>query len=83
MDCYFSSVSCGSPITPDNGSIEAHQNTLEGTEIFFKCNPRFVPAGMMRAVCASDGRWNPDPATLVCTSKCRLYFDRCTLDNMD
>ena len=23
----------------------------------------------MRAVCGTDGRWNPDPATLVCTGE--------------
>ena len=63
------SVSCRQPLIPGNGSIEAYQNSLEGAEIFFKCNPGFVPAGRMRAVCGADGRWNPDPATLVCTGK--------------
>ena len=29
------------------------------------------PAGRMRAMCTSDGRWNPDPATLVCTCECK------------
>ena len=67
--CIAISVSCGRPVTPDNGSIEAYQNMLEGTEIVFKCNPGFVPAGRMRAVCGADGRWNPDPATLVCTGE--------------
>ena len=42
---------------------------LEGAQIFFRCNPGFVPAGNMTAVCETDGRWNPDPATLVCTCK--------------
>ena len=37
--------------------------------IVFGCNPGFVPAGRMTAVCASDGRWSPDPATTVCTCK--------------
>ena len=32
-------------------------------------NPEFVPAGRMMAVCAGDGRWNPDPATTECTCK--------------
>ena len=82
--CIIPPVGCGRPVTPDNGSIEAHQNTTEGAEIFFRCDPGFVPAGRMRAVCGTDGRWNPDPATLVCTGECRLYLiDRCTLDNMD
>ena len=35
----------------------------------FGCNPGFVPAGNMRAVCASDGRWSPDPAELKCRGK--------------
>ena len=42
---------------------------LEGAEIFFRCNPGFVPAERMTAVCRADGRWNPDPADLVCTCK--------------
>ena len=69
-------VSCGSPITPDNGSIEAYQNILEGAEIFFRCNPGFVPAGRMRAVCGADGRWNPNPAGLVCTGEIFLVYVR-------
>ena len=66
-------VSCRQPVIPGNGSIEAYQNSLEGVEIFFKCNPGFVPAGRMRAVCGDDGRWNPDPATLVCTSETLIF----------
>ena len=64
-------VSCGQPVTPGNGSIEVYQNTLEGAEIFFKCNPGFVPTGRTRALCGADGRWIPDPATLdlVCTGQ--------------
>ena len=72
---YFSSVSCGSPFAPDNGSIDPYHNTTEGAEVFFRCNPGFVPTGKMRAMCRADGRWNPDPGGLVCTSKYRLYFD--------
>ena len=62
-------VSCGQPVIPGNGSIETYQNTTEGAEIFFRCNPGFVPAGTMRATCGTDGRWTPDPATLVCTGE--------------
>ena len=84
---YFSYclvTECGSPIARHNGSIKAHQNTTEGAEISFMCNLGFVPAGRMRAVCGADGRWNPDPATLVCTSKyCILISFGCTLDNIN
>ena len=71
----FFSVGCGSPTAPENASIDPYQNTTEGAEVFFRCNSGFVPTGRMRAVCGADGRWNPDPAGLVCTSKCRLSFD--------
>ena len=63
-------ANCSDPTVPTNGSIEVYQNTTEGAEIFFGCNPGFVPAERMRAVCAADGRWNPDPDGLLCTCKC-------------
>ena len=50
-----------------DGSIDSYQNTTEGTEVSFMCNPMFVPAGRMTAVCGTNRRWNPDPAGLVCT----------------
>ena len=59
-------VNCSDPTRPVDGSIEPYQNTTEGAEIFFRCNPEFVPAGRMRVVCGADGRWNPDPAGIVC-----------------
>ena len=48
---------------------------LEGAEIFFGCNPGFVPAGRMRAVCGADQRWNPDPGDHVCT--CEFSHNVC------
>ena len=62
-------ANCSDPTVPESGSIDPYHNTTEGAEIFFRCNPGFVPAGRMRAVCAVDRRWNPDPATLGCTCK--------------
>ena len=63
----LSIVNCSDPIAvPRNGSIDPYQNTTEGAEVFFSCNPMFVPTGRMRAVCGADGRWTPDPAGLVC-----------------
>ena len=50
-----------------DGSIDSYQNTTEGAEIFFRCNPGFVPAERMTATCASIGMWTPDPADLACT----------------
>ena len=63
---FLSTVNCSGPTSPINGSIDPHLNTTEGAEIFFRCNPGFVPAGRMRAACTTDGRWNPEPAGLVC-----------------
>ena len=65
----FYPANCSDPTALRNGLIEAYQNTLEGAEIFFKCNSGFVPAGRTRAVCGADGRWNPDPADHRCTGE--------------
>ena len=66
---FLSPVNCSDPTPPMYGSIEAYQNTTKGAEIFFRCNPGFVPAGRTTAVCAVDQRWSPDPAGLRCTCK--------------
>ena len=68
----FLPANCGDPTVPTNGSIGTYQNTSVGTKIVFGCNPGFIPAGNMTAVCASDGSWTPDPATLVC--KCKSSY---------
>ena len=57
-----------------DGSIELYQNTTEGAEIFFSCNPGFVLAGRMTATCASNGMWTPDPASLTCTCEYLSVF---------
>ena len=62
-------VNCSDPTAPGNGSIATYQNTTEGAEIQFGCNPQYSPAGRMMAVCTQDGRWDPNPATLVCTGE--------------
>ena len=67
LDFFLSPVNCGDPTSPMNGSIEPYQNTTEGAEISFMCNPMFVPTERMRAVCGADQRWSPDPADYRCT----------------
>ena len=64
---FFPSVNCSDPTPPIDGSIDPYQNTTEGAEILFMCNPMFVPTERMTAVCGADQRWSPDPADLVCT----------------
>ena len=68
-------VSCGVPTFSGNSSIEAYQNTTEGAEIFFRCNPGFIPAGRMRAVCRRN-RWKPDPANHRCTGEIYISYNR-------
>jgi len=69
LSILFYLVSCGAPTPPGNGSIGAHQNISEGTEILFGCNQGFFPIGQRTAVCQTTGNWFPDPADLVCTSE--------------
>ena len=75
-DISFPPANCGKPIVPINGFISPYQNTTEGSVIVFGCNSGFVPAGDMTAVCASDGRWSPDPATIVCTCKSTYNIEK-------
>ena len=59
------------PPTPDNGMI----GSIDATEVVFRCNPGFVPAGRMSATCVSPdgisavGNWTSDPADLVCNGE--------------
>ena len=74
---FLPPVNCGVPHAPENGIIENIQSisTVGGAQIFFRCNPRYVPAGKMSATCRSpngisvDGTWTPDPADLVCNGE--------------
>ena len=71
------------PPAPENGSIENIQSisTVGSAQIFFRCNPRYVPAGRMNATCVSPdgvsvvGTWTPDPADLVCNGEIKLLLD--------
>ena len=68
----FSSVYCGVPRPPQNGTIVNYTSTVEGSALLYQCNPGFDPMGEMTAVCAANGSWSPDPADLTCkgTSMC-------------
>jgi len=61
------SVDCSPPVDPWNGSLESYTSTINGSEVFYSCDPGLVPVGKMRSVCTENG-WNPNPADLNCTA---------------
>ena len=50
-----SSVHCGVPIPPQNGTIVNYTSTVEGSTLLYQCNPGFGPVGEMTAVCSGNG----------------------------
>lgn len=62
----ISSVNCGVPRPPGNGTIVNYTGTLEGSTVFYQCNFGFGPQGVLTAVCTANGSWIPDPARVTC-----------------
>ena len=62
----ISSVNCGVPRPPGNGTIVNYTGTLEGSTVFYQCNFGFGPQGILTAVCTANGSWIPDPAHVTC-----------------
>ena len=56
----LSSVNCGIPRPPRNGTIVNYTGTLEGSALFYRCNFGFGPQGVLTAVCTANGNWIPD-----------------------
>ena len=65
----FLSVSCGTPNFAGRVDVEPFSSTTVGSEIVYQCQSGLQPEGRMTSVCGGDGRWNPDPATLLCEGK--------------
>ena len=70
---YLTSVDCGPPGNPRNGSLESYSDTTEGSEVFYSCSPGLVPEGRMRTVCTRNG-WIPNTADLCCTVGMYKYY---------
>ena len=66
---FTPSVSCGAPSFSTGVTVEPFSNTTVGSEIVYQCQSGFLPEGEMTSVCGGDGRWNPDPVTLLCEGK--------------
>ena len=63
---YSPPVDCGSPCSPQNGSVTSYTGTTNGSLAFYSCDPGLVPVMGMRAVCTGNG-WSPNPADLSCS----------------
>ena len=80
VNISFPPANCSDPIVPINGFIVPYQNTTEGAKIVFGCDSGYFPTENVTAVCGADGRWNPNPSTLVCTCK-STYSMKMSLGN--
>lgn len=65
----LSTVDCGPPMPPANGSISNFTQTTLGATVLFECNPNFVPATPVTSICSSDVMWNPSPEQHICLSE--------------
>ena len=72
----FFSVSCGTPSFASRVDVEPFNSTTVGSQIVYQCQSGLLPEGRMTSVCGGEGRWNPDPATLMCKGKfyCTSYW---------
>jgi len=66
MNSLSTSVDCGPPPAPRNGSLESYTSTTEGSVVFYSCEPGLVPEMRMMSVCTGAG-WNPNPGALGCS----------------
>ena len=64
-----SSVSCGTPSYASRVDMEPVTSTTVGSEIVYRCQSGLLPDRRITSVCGEDGRWNPNPATLLCEGK--------------
>ena len=56
---YLFTVDCGAPDPPQRGSLESYTDTIEGSEVFYRCDPGLVPEGRMRTNCTRNGWREP------------------------
>ena len=74
------SVSCGAPSFASGVDVEPVTNTTVGSEIVYQCQSGFLPEERMTSVCRENGRWNPDPATLLCEGKMYYTIGKLSID---
>ena len=67
-DIIFIIAHCAYPPVGPNVSVDnyTYSSGVEGSQITYHCQPGLVPGEHMVANCTRNGRWNPDPAQLIC-----------------
>ena len=77
LDTFFpaSAIVCGAPSFSCGVIVELFSSTINNSEIFYQCQPGFLPEGRRILLCGEDGRWSPDPQGL-CIGKqaCKRLF---------
>ena len=68
-----SAIACGAPSFSCGVTVEPFSSTINNSEIFYQCQPGFLPEGRGTLRCGEDGRWSPDPQDL-CTGKQACNF---------
>ena len=65
--CYVASaIVCGALSFSSGVTVEQFSSTIVGSEVFYQCQPGFLPEGRRTLLCRENGRWYPDPRDL-CT----------------
>ena len=62
-------MGCGTPFFTGHVDEEPFSSTTVGSQIAYQCQSGLLPEGRMTSVCRGDGRWDPNPATLMCEGK--------------
>ena len=55
-----------------NGSIVEFVSAAVESQIQYRCDPGFLPEGLMTSTCASSMNWSPNPADLTCMEPGKL-----------
>ena len=77
----YSTVDCGSPSPPADGSITSLTGTIEGSRVTFRCDDGSLE---MYAECQPDGNWEPNPVQFDCspaTASSTTSSSMCSLCN--
>ena len=83
IKCTVTTVNCGDPEPPVNGSVDTPPHTREGASVMYRCNDGFRPSADFPSTCTNTAMWYPPPQDHNCTyvegiqlnSRGDFYFD--------